>query len=90
VELQEKNGTWVYSVPFSDGRGGSLSLVLLLCQFCGKETLDASHLVNVSRDCMARNTVLLCQQLMYLISDYDLQSYQSTCCIGFESHREKL
>lgn len=96
MELQEENGTsvyngtWVYSVPFSDGQGGSLSLALLLYQFWGKENLDASHLVNVAHDCMARNTVLLCQQLMHSISDYDLQCYQSTCCIGSALHREKL
>ena len=90
VELQEGNGTWVYSVPFSDGQGGSLSLVLPLWQFWGKETLDTSQLVNAAHDFMARNTVLLCQQLMHSVSDYDLQCYQSTCCIGFELHREKL
>jgi hypothetical protein len=34
VELQEEDdGTFVYSVPFSDGRGGFLALVVLLCQF---------------------------------------------------------
>jgi len=75
VDLQEEkeNGTFVYSVPFSDGQGWSLTLVLLLCQFWGKENLNASHLVNVAHDCMARNTVLLCQRLMHSISDYDLQ-----------------
>jgi len=89
VDLQDENGTFVYSVPFSDGRGWSLSLVVLLCQLWGNENLDASHLVNVAHDCVTRNTVLLCQQLMHSVSDYDLQCSQSTCCIGFELHREK-
>lgn len=60
MDLQEKNGTFVYSVPFSEGRGGSLGLVVLVCQFWGKENVDASHLMNVAHDCMDRNTVLLC------------------------------
>ena len=89
MDLQDENGTFVYSVPFSDGRGWSLSLVVLLCQLWGNENLDASHLVNVAHDCVTRNTVLLCQQLMHSVSDYDLQCSQSTCCIGFELHREK-
>jgi hypothetical protein len=65
VELQDKNGVFVYSVPFSDRGGGSMALVVLVSQFWGKENFDASHLVNVAHDCMDRNTVLLCQQLMH-------------------------
>jgi hypothetical protein len=63
---------------FQMDKVGSLSLVLLLFQFWGKENLDASHLMNVSHDCMARNEILLCQQLMHSIFDYDLQCSQST------------
>jgi len=75
---------------FQMDKVGSFSLVLLLCQFWGKENLDISHLVNVSHDCMARNEILLCQQLLHSISGYDLQYSQSTCCNGFELHMEKL
>ena len=60
MDLQEENGTFVYSVPFSVGGGWSLALVVLLCQLWGNRNLDASHLVNVAHDCLARNTVLLC------------------------------
>lgn len=66
MDLQEKNGTFVYSVPFSDEQGGSLA-VILVCQMWRKDNLDASHLVNVVYDCINRNTVLLCQQLMQSI-----------------------
>jgi hypothetical protein len=67
VDLQEKNGTFVYSVPFSDEQGGSLGLAAFVCQLWGKENFHTSHLMNVAHDHIGRNTVLLCQQLKHSV-----------------------
>lgn len=43
VDLQDKSGTFVYSVPFSDGQGESLGLIAV------------AHIMNGSSDHMDRN-----------------------------------
>jgi hypothetical protein len=45
VDMQDKSGTFVYSVPFSDGGGESLGLVAL------------AHIINFSADHVNRNII---------------------------------